>query len=458
MYQQAQADFGFYLELTHHHQYIPAPHLDLICEALHEVEAGRIRRLAVLMPPQHGKSTTLTKSFPSWMIGRHPDLKVIEVSYGETLAQEFGRANRQKVDEFGPQIFGVRVTPDNSSVTKWGIERKVAGRWIPAAGGMLSAGILSGVTGHGAGLLLLDDPIKNRAEAQSITYRDRIWSEWQNSFLTRLSPDGVACIIFTHWHEDDIWGRIEKSEVAEDWTLIKLPATAEENDPLGRSPGEALWPTHGYTAEWLSQQKRAVGTFTYTALYQQRPAPMEGEVLKRKWWKFWRALPSELDLMIQSWDCSIKDLKESDYVAGHIWGFNGADNYLIDRVHGKMDLPTTIEAVRTFSAKWPQARRKLIEDKANGTAVIQILRKRIPGLIAVEPEGGKVVRAIAAQPLLEAGNTYLPDPTIAPWVHDVITECSAFPNGAHDDDVDAMTQALNWHENHRPAVVRVGGR
>jgi predicted phage terminase large subunit-like protein len=153
-----------------------------------------------------------------------------------------------------------------------------------------------------------------------------------------------------------------------------------------------------------------------------------------------------IDELIQSWDCAFKDLETSDYVVGQVWGRLGADLVLIDQIRDRMDCPSTVRAVRQLSAQWPQCRAKLIEDKANGSAVIQMLAHEIPGILPVNPEGGKVARAAAVSPLIEAGNVYLPHPMYAPWVNDLIEECAAFPNGAHDDQVDAMTQALlRWN-------------
>lgn len=176
-------------------------------------------------------------------------------------------------------------------------------------------------------------------------------------------------------------------------------------------------------------------------------------MFKRSWWKYYRALPARFDEVIQSWDCAFKDNKDSDYVVGQVWGRIGANKYLIDQVRGQMDFPTTIQAIRNLSARYPSAYAKLIEDKANGTAVIQTLRNEIPGIIAVNPDGGKVARAVSASADAEAGNIYLPAPEIAPWVHDFVEECASFPNGANDDQVDAFTQAMNRFNNKpRPSI------
>jgi predicted phage terminase large subunit-like protein len=188
-------------------------------------------------------------------------------------------------------------------------------------------------------------------------------------------------------------------------------------------------------------------------------------MLKRHWFRYWQSNGANLppvpvrladgtvasipvanvrrfDEVIQSWDCSFKDVATADYVVGQVWGRVGCNYVLIDQVRGRMDCPATVKAIRHLSAKYPVAIAKLIEDKANGPAVIQMLGHEIPGLIPVTPEGGKMARAAAVSPLIEAGKVYLLHPQLAPWVDDFIEECAAFPNGAHDDQVDAMTQAL----------------
>lgn len=387
------------------------------------------------MIPTHN-SMSVSETFPSWFIGKNPSRRVIEVSYGDSLARKFGRLNKLKINEYGIYLFDIRVTDDNASMTNWGIDGH--------RGGMICAGIGGPITGEGADLLIVDDPIKNRKEADSQAYRDMVWNEWTNTLLTRLHPNGAVIIILTRWHEDDLVGRILKNpEDAEEWTIINLPALAEGDDQLGREPGQALWPEHGYDEKWAKGKKKAVGTRTWDSLYQQRPSPDGGKIFKRDWWRYYRKLPADLDEVIQSWDCAFKDLSSSNYVVGQVWGRKGANKYLMDQIRDKMDFTVTIMAIQTMSAKWPMARLKLVEDKANGPAVIATLRSKVPGLVPVQPLGSKVARAIAASPDVEAGNVYLPDPSIAPWIHDFEEEHASFPNGVYDDQVDCTSQALN---------------
>ncbi len=435
----ARIDYSFYCEYVHRGTYKPAKHLEYVAEKLEKVESGDIKRLMIFMPPRHGKSMTVSETFPSYFIGKKPSRRVIEVSYGDSLARKFGRMNRTKVEEFGEELFDIKVSQENASMTNWGIKGR--------RGGMISAGIGGPITGEGADLLIIDDPIKNRQEADSQTYRNMVWNEWQNTLLTRLHPGGAIIIILTRWHEDDLAGRLLKEE-PDKWEVINLAAVAEdENDQLGREIGETLWPEHGFDKKWAKEKKKEVGSRTWAALYQQRPSPAEGGILKRGWWQYYKVEYTQFDEIIQSWDMSFKDTKSAkgkdpDFVVGQVWGRRGADMYLLDQVRDRMDFPSTLQAVRNMTAKWPLARTKLVEDKANGPAVIASLKREIAGLIPVEPQGSKEARASAVSPYIEAGNVYLPDPTLAHWVNDFVEECAAFPNGNHDDQVDAMSQAL----------------
>ncbi len=377
---------------------------------------------------------TVSETFPSWFIGKNPHRRVIQVSYGDSLAQRFGRENKKKINEFGREIFDIGIDRMNASNTNFGIEG--------FRGGMISAGVQSSVTGEGADLLVVDDPIKNRTEALSPAYKNRLWNEWQNTLLTRLHPGGAVIIILTRWSEDDLVGRLLEEE-GEKWDVISLPAEAEEdNDLLGRKIGEPLWPERGYDKEWLTEKKKEVGSQTWASLYQQRPSPLGGSVIKRDWFNYYNALPNHFDEIIQSWDCTFKDADTSDFVVGQVWGKIGADKYLIDMVRDRMGIVGTIQAIRNLSAKYPDAHVKLVEDKANGTAVIEMLKQEIYGIIPVQPEGGKMARLQAVAPQIEAGNVYIPAPTLHAWVHDFVEEVVTFPSYKWDDIVDSMSQAL----------------
>lgn len=430
--------FVRYCQLVHHGSWIPGRHHTLICEHLDAVTRGELTRLMICMPPRHGKSMSVTETYPSYFLGRYPDKRVMEVSYNDTFAQKFGRKNREKIEEYGQRLWGIGISQVNRSASNWDLDRR--------NGGMISVGFGGAATGEGADLLIIDDPVKNRQEADSPTMRERIWDEYTSTFLTRLHPGASIIVIMTRWHEDDLCGRLLNPYYGEveDWTILRLPALAEdEDDLLGRQEGEALWPEQGFDEDWIARQKINIGSYAFAGLYQQRPAPSDGGILKRSWFQFYDILP-QAGTQVQSWDCTFKEGNTNDFVAGHVWQRTGANYYLVDRIHARMGITDTMRSIRTLSAKHPRARAKLVEDKANGPAVIELLKKEISGLIPVNPQGGKVVRAQAIAPFAEAGNIFLPSPARAPWVHDFIEECVTFPNAAHDDDVDAMTQAINY--------------
>lgn len=405
------------------------------------VADGAIDRLIIEMPPRHGKSQTATIRYPAWYLGENPDKRVVVAAHTASLAQTFSRQVRNEFAMYAPEVWGLAVAEDSKSVERWAIEGH--------NGGMVAVGVGGALTGHGADLLIIDDPVKNAEEAQSQTIKDAVWDWYRSVARTRLHPGGAIILIMTRWAEDDLAGRLisEADAGGEQWVILSLPAIAEENDMLGRSIGEPLWPER-FGLDELLMIKAAVGSYVWNALYQQRPSPIEGGMLKRGWWQFYKELPSKFDEIIQSWDMTFKDSAGTDFVVGQVWGCKEADKYLLDQVRDRMDFPATLTAVKSLTAKWPQATAKLVEDKANGPAVIAMLKQQISGLIPVEPQGSKVARASAVSPQIEAGNVYLPDPSIAPWVHDFIEECAAFPTGAHDDQVDAMSQAL----------MRLGGR
>lgn len=443
-------EYRDYIEYVHRGHYTHFQHTEYICERLQKIADGEQKRIIIELPPRHSKSMTVTESFPSYFIGKNPNKRVIATAYGDSLARKFGRLNKQKLDEFGLEVFDVEVGRKTSKATNWTLEGH--------RGGMLSTGIGGGITGEGADLLIVDDPFKNREEANSQTMRDKIWDEWQNTLLTRLHKGASVIVIMTRWHEDDLVGRLLQSE-GDKWERIRLPAIAEDQDDLlGREIGDPLCPELGFDEEWAEEKKHSVGSRVWSALYQQRPSPADGEMFKRQHWRYYKILPelSEFDEILQSWDMAFKDSakNDNDYVVGQVWGRIGANKYLIDMVRGRMGFPATLQAVRNLTARYPEAQAKLVEDKANGTAVIQTLQNEIHGIIPINPEGGKESRASSASVDVEAGNVYLPDPSIKPWVHDFVEEHASFPNGAHDDMVDAHTQANNRFNNKPKPRVR----
>ena len=397
--------------------------------------------------PTHN-SMTITETLPSWYLGRNPDNRVILASYNDDTAERFTRRNKEKIKECGQDIFNIKISNDIDRATEF----EIAGR----QGRMISRGIMSGITSNPANLVIIDDPVKNRQEADSETYRMRQWEEWVNTIKTRLAANAKIILIMTRWHEDDLAGRIIANE--KNVTVINLPCEAEENDPLGRKVGEALFPEIGKDNIWLEEfkhgYKTAEGSRAWDALFQGRPSSMEGNLVKRDWWRYYENLPEIINILM-SVDATFKDKDDSDFVAIQVWGKRQAEVYLIDAIKAHLDFPGTLRAVLEMKRKHPKCRQVLIEDKANGSAAIQMLQKKIPGVIPVNPKGGKVARVNAISPAIESGNVYLPKN--AAFTVDFVNEFSAFPNGKNDDQVDAASQALNRLLYNTAALPRIPG-
>jgi predicted phage terminase large subunit-like protein len=415
---------------------------DFILEALAEGQrTKKTQLLTIEAPVRHGKSVFTTWHLPVWLLGTSPHLKIGVAGYGQDFASEWGEKSRDTMEEFGPS-FGVRVSRTSSSKSHWKIERH--------GGSMQCFGIGGSITGKGYHLIVIDDPIKNPEEADSETYRTRNKRWLQGAILPRLDPGAVCVLMMARWHEDDLIGWAHR-EMKGRWKRLRLPAIAEETsdtfgaDPLGREPGEALWP-EVRSVEMLEQYRKDSGDQMFNALYQQRPSPPAGAILQRGWWKEYTRRPSIawFDAAVMSWDMTFKETKSGSFVVGQVWGRKGADFYLLHQVRERMDFPSTKAALRQMAAhpEWGRAPRRLVEDKANGPAIISELRREIPGLIAVPATTSKEARAAAVSSYVEAGNVYLPSPELAPWVGEFIEEASSFPNGLHDDQVDAFSQAV----------------
>ena len=406
---------------------------------------GGIYCVGKKMVPTHN-SQSITETLPSWYLGRHPTHRVIEISYSEEFAKKFGRRNRMKIKDYCGEIFGIHMAATPDTNTEFELDN---GR-----GGMISRGLFSGVTGNPANLMIIDDPVKTQEEADSESQREGVWEEWLASFRSRLAPGAKVIVIMTRWHEDDLAGRLIENEA--DVTVVNLPLEAEEEDPLGRNIGDALCPEIGKDNKWLESFKKVYtsekGSRAWNALYQGHPTGLEGNLIKREWWNYYDTLP-EIAEWVMSVDAAFKDGEDNDFVAIQVWGKTDANIYLIDAVKKHLNLPDTIREITRLRSLYPECKTTLIEDKANGSAVINIMRKMMTGIIAVEPKGGKLSRVNAIIGTIESGNVYLPKKK--PFTGDFVESCAAFPNGKHDDDVDSMSQALNRLVYNSAALKRV---
>ncbi|PTK37723.1 phage terminase large subunit [Staphylococcus hominis] len=439
----ARKHYSYYLRLVHNGRYEPLPHTELVAGELQRIINGEQRHVIIEMPPRHGKSMTVTETFPSYFIGKHPNKKVIVAAYGDGLARHFGRLNRNKFIEYAPNVFNVEIANDNGSVADWSV--------LNNNGGMISTGIGGSITGKGADLLIIDDPIKNAQDAQSKTMRERVWQEWESTLSTRLHKGASVIVIMTRWHEDDFVGRLLANSPY-NWERLRLPAIAEDTDDiLGRAIGEPLSRELGFDEVWAENKQIEVGSRTWASLYQQRPAPEQGGIFKREWFNFFNTQPARYDDMLISWDMTFKDSTASDYVVGQVWLKKGADFYCIDQVRDQMDFTQSLQAVINLKNKYPRCRRILIEDKANGPAIISTLKNRVSGIVPITPRESKEARAYAVTPFFEAGNVHFKQDIRS--LNDTIEEMVAFPAASHDDTVDATTQALNYFAQRPTAQV-----
>lgn len=433
---------------------VQTPALDLIDQALVDLADTPDGQLIITMAPQEGKSVRVAGDFPIWWLTQNPDARIVIASYGQGLATRNGRAIRNRILTH-PDL-GLRLAPDNGSASEWTIDGH--------EGGVYSVGIGGGLTGRPADLLVIDDPIKDRKEADSKVFRTNVWDWWTDVAAARLAPGAPVVVILTRWHHQDLAGQLLAEEDGHLWRVLNIPAQADhdpdagETDVLGRRPGEFMLSARGRTPDQWERRKRRAGPATWASLYQGRPSPLEGGLFPPDQWAAYDQMPwlertdgvrwipdphhGDVEL-VQSWDMTFKDTAGSDYVVGQVWMRRGVHAWLLDQVRGRWSFSETCQQVRALSAKWPQAVAKLVEDKANGPAVMNALRATVVGFIPVEPDGSKYARAAAISPLQLSGNILLPPPEVAPWVADLVQEAKAFPNSANDDQVDSLSQAVS---------------
>lgn len=432
------------------------PALDLIDAELVRAFNTPDARLVISMPPQEGKSQRASRRFPLWCLTQNPDLRIAIASYEMNTARRWGRTIRDDIAQNTEEI-GLRVREDLSAQGEW----QLAGH----EGGVYSAGVGGALTGRPVDLLIIDDPVKGREQADSPTIREKTWDWWTDSASTRLAPGAPVILILTRWHNDDLAGRLLAAEDGKRWRVVNIPAQADhrpergETDPLGREPGEFMLSardTEKAKRNWPRIKVQA-GPRTWASLYQGRPTPGEGGIFPAEWRRYTERLHIDRPdgtcwvpgvgrddhELVQSWDFTFKDTKASDYVVGQVWLRIGVTAYLLDMVRARMNFNDSCNAMLALTAKWPQALAKFVEDKANGPAVMNSLAQRVPGMIPIEPEGSKTARANAISPFAHAGNIVLPDPSILPNVEELVEEAKSFPAGAHDDTIDAMSQATN---------------
>lgn len=389
----------------------------------------------IFMPPRHGKSEMATVRFPVWCIEQRPATRVIIGAYNQLLAQRFSRRARA----IATQRFGLSD------------DQATAGDWeTPQGGGVRAVGVGSGVTGHGGDIIVIDDPIKSREEAESLAYRDRVWNWYRDDLYTRREPGAAMILIQTRWHEDDLAGRILASDDAPNWAVVSLPAEAEENDPLGRAPGSALCPER-FDLAALADIKSVLLPYSYSALYQQRPVPREGGMFKRDWFKTVQVAPT-CTTLIRAWDRAAT-AGGGDYTVGVLMGKyplltgRGEQYIILDVKRGQWDTDRRdLEIYRTAyvdNATYGHRVKQVTEQEPGsaGKDVVVAFVRMLKGLAAygVPSTGDKVTRADPFASQAAIGNVKL---LAGAWVPGYLDELCSFPEATHDDQVDGSSAAF----------------
>lgn len=430
-------------------KFVPNWHLDAICDHLEAVTLGQIRFLVINIPPRCMKSLAVSVFWPCWEWTKFPSNRFLCSSYAQRLSiRDSVKCRRLITSPWYQSFWGENFVLTGDQNEKGRFENNKTGYRISTSVGGTG-------TGEGGDRIVVDDPI-SADDANSDIKRENTNDWWDDTMSTRGNDPMKAAfvIVMQRLHEDDLSGHVLKTGL---YTHLNLPMEFEPKnrcvvflkghkffeDPRTRN-GELLWPER-IDDSTLDRYKKTMTSYAIAGQFQQRPAPEEGGIFKKAWFR--RFGPkSDLDLptsglhVIQSWDMSFKDTDGSDFVCGLVLGRHGPNFYVMDRDKRRLDFPKTCQAVLTMTAKWPSAHAKCVEDKANGSAVISLLRQKIPGMIEIQPEGGKKARAHAIAPVCESGNVYLPED--APWVDDFIYELCSFPNATHDDQVDAFTQGI----------------
>lgn len=424
-------------------QYVSNWHIDCIGEYLEAVELHQINRLIINIPPRHMKSIEVSIAYPAWAWVKHPNKRFIKVSYADTLSRKQNILCRDIIQSPWYQ----RNWGDRFQI-KSDVNRQNEFR-NNHQGMMFSTSTGGAITGEGGDVIILDDP-QNPLMANSEAEREATISFFTNTLQSRLNDakTGAFIIVMQRLHEQDLTGYILAEQLG--YTQICLPAIAEQKTVVSfpvsgkeiiREEGDILNPQR-FDADVLAGIKKSMGSLQFSGQYQQRPAPAGGIIFKREWLsQFYKVAPT-MQMLIQSWDQPFTKSQGSAKCAGIVMGRKGADLYVFDLINEKMEFTESVAAMRTLSGKWPKARAKVVENKANGPAIVSLLKKEIPGLVEFNPVGSKEERALSVTPYLEAGNLHLPDPATHPWVNDFIEDLLRFPKGQYKDDVDAFVQGV----------------
>lgn len=418
--------------------YKDAPHHRLIARHLEMIERGEITRLMISMPPRHGKSMLASEFFPAWYMGRNPDHYVVTATYGQELADDFGRKVKNQIDsdEFRAIFPGVGLADDSKSSKRFHIEGNMGGveHLTKQRGAFYGVGVGGPLTGRGAHLLLIDDPVKNREDAESEVIRKKTKDWYTSTAYTRLMPGGRIVVIQTRWHEDDLSGWLLEQHKQEGWVVLNLPAIDDD--------GNALWPEQ-YPVEVLDKIRQAVGPRDWSALYQQRPAPDSGDYFKKDWIFPVENVPPRAEMAIYGASDYAVTADGGDFTVHVVVGVaNDGRLYLLDLWRKQASSDVWVDSLCSLVLKWrPIGWAEETGQIKSGIGPFLVKRMMETGAYVAREQfptrgGNKAVRAQSIRGRIASGGLHVP--ADAPWYADLISEMMSFPVGVHDDQVDAL--------------------
>ena len=444
-----RADFKEYYKLVMGDSYMPGKHIDTMCDTLMRVYKQVAIRFApkgfrdnitmsnieplpyliVNMPPQHSKTLTISQIFATWVMGKIPNFPFIVASYGGGWAEHISQGAKEIVQKHG-WVFEMDVRKDFFANDNW---KCTNGSEYAAAG---VSGVLSGRPAWG---MSFDDPYKDWNDAHSATVIQTVEDWFYSTFTTRLRPGGFIIIPHTRWNQLDITGHLLTKMAhgeGQDWHVLDFKL-------LNQDRTECLWPER-YPLEYCLEIERTRPPHIFSAMYQQYPIPTEGVIIQSDWLKYWEELPPKFDMTVIAVDMNFKETKKGSFACYEAWGVAGANRYLIDQVRGRWQYNEAKRQFRMFCAKHPEIMLKLIEDKANGPAIISDLQNEIPGIVPIQVKDSKEARFWGCQPVFEAGNVWIP--AHAYWVGDWMAEICSFSGPGttpNNDQVDCTSMALD---------------
>ncbi len=442
----------------HNAAFLDPPHVRLMSDTIVRLVEGKLlkkdgspyTRLMVNMPPRHGKSELITRATPPWILTKFPDWRVIVTGYEAEFASDFGNDARNYIASH-PEL-GVILDPATSAKNNWNLKDHL--------GGMKTAGAGGAITGKGANVFIIDDPVKSAEDADSDTVRRKQWTWWQGTILPRLEPPYIVIMVMTRWHEDDIAGRCLLNE-PDEWAQLSFPAIsdhAEGLDILGRAPNTPLWPER-YDLEYLERIRTGMGSRWWNAEYQQKPSIEGGNMFKAENFRYWSPVMTAHGLNYQYrtpnntlkevrddeiWKFSTLDLaasekKTADFTVGAVWGVTpDRELLLLDLVRTRIESAEHESFVRMLGGKH-KLRYHGVEKATYGLTLIQIMRRMGLPVMELLPDKDKVSRAWPAVGFIEHGAIYFPKST--PWLSAFELELQQFPNAANDDMVDCLAYA-----------------